>query len=52
MRKSLSLPRLLSEPSALLWAVLCGEVGMSLLLLADGRVAPVALRALQLFLRF
>ncbi|MEO8189834.1 MAG: hypothetical protein ABI682_05790 [Acidobacteriota bacterium] len=52
MRKALSVARTLSEPSGLLWAVLCGEVGMSLLLLADGRIAPVALRALQLFLRF
>ena len=52
MRKALSLPRIVPDPSGLLWAVLCGEVGLSLLLLADGRVAPVALRALQLFLRF
>ncbi len=52
MRKALSLPRVVSGPSGILWAVLCGEVGMSLLLLADGRVAPVAIRALQLFLRF
>ncbi len=52
MRKALSLPRPVSEPSGLLWAILWGELGMSLLLLADGRLAPVALRALQLFLRF
>ncbi|MCA1582779.1 MAG: hypothetical protein LC796_15590 [Acidobacteria bacterium] len=52
MRKALSLPRLVSEPSGLLWAILWGEVGMSLLLVAGGGIAPVALRALQLFLRF
>lgn len=52
MRKALSLPLLHTEPAGFLWVLLFGELGATLLLFADGRIAPVAARALQLFLRF
>jgi hypothetical protein len=52
MRKALSLPLAIPDPAGLLWALLFGELAAAFWLAAGGHVAPVATRALQLFLRF
>jgi hypothetical protein len=52
MKKALALPLFAVEPALVLWGILCGELIASLVLLADGQIPTVAVRALQLFLRF
>jgi hypothetical protein len=52
MRKALSLPLALLDPAGLYWALLLGELGAAFWLAKGGHIAPVATRALQLFLRF
>jgi hypothetical protein len=52
MRKALTFPLPAVEPSAFLWMWLTGELSATLLLLGDGSLPAVAIRVLQVFLRF
>ena len=52
MKKALSVPLPILSAGSALWAILVGELATSILLLATDRVPPLAVRALQLFLRF
>jgi len=52
MKKALSVPLPILSAGSALWAILVGKLFTSILLLATDRFPPVAVRALQLFLRF
>jgi hypothetical protein len=52
MKKAISVPLPILSAGSALWAILAGELVTSVLLLATDRVPPLAVRALQLFLRF
>jgi len=52
VRNAVAIARQRFDASALLWAALAGEFLAAISLLTSGRVPPVLLRSLQLFLRF
>ncbi len=52
MKKAAALVLFLPEPGLALGGLLCGELVISAFLLLGGTVPALAVRALQLFLRF
>jgi hypothetical protein len=52
MKRVQALTLTVSRPLPLGWALLFAELAAAALLLSSGRVPAVAVRALQLFLRF
>jgi len=52
MKKAIALPLSVPEPALALWGLLLGELVVSAFLLVGGQAPAIAVRALQLFLRF
>jgi len=52
MKKAIAIGLEAMEAPNLLWALLAGELSLSLLMAASGRLPAVLIRSLQLFLRF
>ena len=52
MKKAMAIGLGAIEAPNLLWGLLAGELSLSLLMAASGRLPDVLIRSLQLFLRF
>jgi hypothetical protein len=52
MKKAIAIGLEAFEAPNLLWGLLAGELSLSLLMAASGRLPDVLIRSLQLFLRF
>ena len=52
VKKALALPAADLGAPAVIWSLLAGEFAISCLLLLSGKLPPLLVRSLQLFLRF